>query len=97
MKTWSLAKNIGSIIPWSCNIIIIEVFVIVHVIEYDILKILHFNFFYFGDYLFDPNGFVQEQTEIESNKEKSEWQQNHWYLKCEIFKTFSKQAREHLQ
>ena len=36
--------------------------------EYDTLKILHFNFFYFDDYLFDPNGFVQEQTEIESNK-----------------------------
>ena len=30
-------------------------------------------------------------------KDKSEWQQNHWSLKCEIFKTFSKQAREHLQ
>ena len=48
--------------------IIIEFVIKVHVIEYDILDILHFKFLYFDDYLFGPNDFVYTQTEIESTK-----------------------------
>ena len=38
--------------------IIIEVFIIVHVIEYDTLKTLNLKFLYFDDYFFDPNDFL---------------------------------------
>ena len=54
MEMWSLVKNIGSIIKK----IIIEVYIIVHVIEYDTLNILRLKFLYFDDYLFDTNDFL---------------------------------------
>ena len=58
--------------------------------------------FFWGDIF--KGVFPNTQLEIGSNKKSSlllrikftsEWQQNHWYLKCEILQIFSKETSEH--